>query len=294
MELNQPLSSTHDPESDSLTQAAPVQPSASSSQASLASPRDHVYRSIQSYPFHSDPSYQSGLSTILGHPTTPASPSELTDNPDLILQAQCFYFARKHGLEPIDITEYKNFLAITSSLQNQAHPQSLNPRDDGTTLPLERPDPVPRPSAPTPNTALTASAIPTQGIPPTQTTSPAPSAAPATNSSDPTPPYPTSFADIVDLITQNKPIPGIEKIPETVLEPGTSRQDHTAKRKKPWEKSTTTDDIQAATSHSGNTTQSTDEDRETVDIETPRQAGEGVVRILQPGAIPDSGLLAKE
>lgn len=294
MELNQPLSPTRNPESNSSTQAAPVRPFASSSQPPLASPRDHVYRSIQSYPFHSDPSYQSGLSTILGHPTTPASPSELTDNPDLILQAQCFYFARKHGLEPIDITEYKNFLAITSTLQNQAHSQSLIPRDDGATPPLERPDPVPRPSAPTPNTALTASTIPTQGLTPTpQTISPAPTPAPATNPSDPTPPYPTSFADIVELITQNKPIPGIEKIPETVLDPGSSRQDHTAKRRKPWEKSTA-DDTQVTTSDSGNIVEGADGDKEKLDIETPKQTGEGVVRILQPGAIPDSGLLAKE
>ncbi|KAI9716876.1 MAG: hypothetical protein M1812_005025 [Candelaria pacifica] len=53
-------------------------------------------------------------------------------------------------------------------------------------------------------------------------------------SSDPRAPYPTTFAEIVDLITTGRPIPGIKEIPDTVLA-GKETQSTTAKRKKPWE-----------------------------------------------------------
>lgn len=48
-------------------------------------------------------------------------------------------------------------------------------------------------------------------------------------------PYPTSFAQIVELISTGQPIPGIKEIPNTILE-GQSSQSTTSKRKKPWEK----------------------------------------------------------
>ena len=52
---------------------------------------------------------------------------------------------------------------------------------------------------------------------------------------EPPAPYPTSFSQIVGLITSGEPIPGIKKIPDTVLE-GHASQPTTAKRRKPWEK----------------------------------------------------------
>lgn len=280
MELNQPQTTSANADPDPLTQAPPSQPPIS---------QDTIFRRIQSYPFHSDPSYQSGLSTILGHSSVPASPSELTTNADLVLQTQCFYFARKYGLEPIDVTEYKNFLALTASFQTQ----SEIPQRNGDTPPLLKPDPVPRPSAPTPNTASAASTLPVQlhsqdiTSPPVSETSNVTSPPATATTQDPSPPYPTSFADIVDLITQNKPIPGIETIPDTVLEPGSSKQDRTAKRRKPWEKTTEGDQLVTESS-------SVAADDNKTSVETSRQTGEGVIRILQPDAIPDSGLLAKE
>ena len=47
-------------------------------------------------------------------------------------------------------------------------------------------------------------------------------------------PYPTSFSQIVDLITSGQPVPGIKEIPDTVLS-GKESNPKTAKRKKPWE-----------------------------------------------------------
>jgi len=56
----------------------------------------------------------------------------------------------------------------------------------------------------------------------------------ATNSTQQSAPYPTSFSEIVALITEGRPIPGIKEVPDTVLD-GQASQQNTSKRKKPWE-----------------------------------------------------------
>ena len=53
-----------------------------------------IYRGLSTYPFHTDQEYHAGLATILGHPGRAATPKEITDNADLVVQTQCFYFSR--------------------------------------------------------------------------------------------------------------------------------------------------------------------------------------------------------
>jgi hypothetical protein len=48
-------------------------------------------------------------------------------------------------------------------------------------------------------------------------------------------PYPKSFAEMVELITTGKPIPGIMEIPDTILPPPTEAATAPVRRK-PWEK----------------------------------------------------------
>lgn len=50
-----------------------------------------------------------------------------------------------------------------------------------------------------------------------------------------TAPYPTSFAQIVELITSGAPIPGIREIPNTLLTDQATIST-VPKRRKPWEK----------------------------------------------------------
>jgi hypothetical protein len=115
----------------------------------------------------------------------------------------------------------------------------------------------------------------------------------------------------VDLITRNIPVPGIEEIPTTVLEPGSSKVDRTPRRKKPWEKDENTTEQDEATTSAPDTSLSSSRpeiegttdsqesaltsgiDRQ-IDVNGHRETGEGVVNILKPNAVPDSGLLAKE
>lgn len=51
----------------------------------------------------------------------------------------------------------------------------------------------------------------------------------------PEPAYPTSFAHIVELITTGQPIPGIQQIPDTVLD-GHDITSEKPRRRKPWER----------------------------------------------------------
>jgi len=59
-------------------------------------------------------------------------------------------------------------------------------------------------------------------------------------------PYPSSFAEIVALITAGKPIPGIREIPPTVLEDQVTKP-VASKRRKPWEKEDTEVSVEGGT-----------------------------------------------
>ena len=225
--------------------------------------QDDIFTRLAQYPFDTDPDYLNGLSTILGHPSTPPSPSELSQNADLVLQAKCFYFTRKHGLPAIDPSAYRSWL----------HSRPSN--STGHAVDVDQPSDIPAAAA-TDESASTADIS-------TALEAPAGGLGQA-------PPYPDSFAAIVDLITRNVPVPGIEEIPDTVLEHGSSKVDHTARRKKPWESdaevAVQASDLDAAPA---STTQE-DENK----INGHLTTGEGVVNILQPDAIPEKNLLAKE
>lgn len=55
------------------------------------------------------------------------------------------------------------------------------------------------------------------------------------NPVEPPVPYPTSFEQIVELISTGQPVPGIKDVPDTVLE-GQASRTSAARREKPWEK----------------------------------------------------------
>jgi hypothetical protein len=122
----------------------------------------------------------------------------------------------------------------------------------------------------------------------------------------------------VDLITRNLPVPGIEEIPTTVLEPGSSKVDRTPRRKKPWEKDeqeTTTEEVEEEADTTDQATRQpsdnagpepaaaageptdgppTETTNPRIDVNGHKETGQGVVNILRPGAVPDGGLLAKD
>ncbi|CAO2648593.1 Nn.00g078600.m01.CDS01 [Neocucurbitaria sp. VM-36] len=172
-----------------------------------------VYDALERYNWDDDVEFQSGLSAILGSNSSPDQAAELA------LRARCFYYARKYN-KNIDFDAYKAY---------------RNARN--------RPPPTPPTTTTTTNGAQAPSQDPV-GLASTDTAGgimPVPA-----NPAEPPAPYPTSFAQIVELITSGQPIPGIKEIPPTVLT-GQGTEPAKARRKKPWEKeeaaTTTTQEV---------------------------------------------------
>ncbi|KAH8820563.1 hypothetical protein F5884DRAFT_54387 [Xylogone sp. PMI_703] len=136
------------------------------------------------------------------------SPAQIQE---LTLRARCFYLSRKKST-PIDFDAYKtHFLSkYPDGLPKEAlERKSASPTQDRTQPRIESDannDTVPQKDAP----------------------------------------YPSSFAEIVALITAGKPIPGIREIPPIVLEDQATRP-AASKRRKPWEKEGTGDVIDGGT-----------------------------------------------
>jgi hypothetical protein len=223
----------------------------------------------------------------------------------LILQAQCFYFSRKHNLPAIDPAAYQTWFdarasgltsshgfadedavlsgadtaapattergGVTEGVLGTLEPQSDSSGVQGRELVGEREE------GGNEIAAGVGTGVEGQGDGVVEQAQP----------QEP-PPYPTSFAAIVDLITRNIPVPGIEEIPTTILERGSSKSDQARRRKKPWEKDEEEEeDVKAeGTGWQGDVAGS--------DVNGHLTSGEGVVKILQPNAIADSGLVAKD
>ncbi|KAJ6262191.1 hypothetical protein Dda_2996 [Drechslerella dactyloides] len=173
---------------------------------------DRLFLALEDYCWEDDPEFQSGLTQILGATTDPAVVRQLTR------QAKCFFYARKIA-KPISFPLYAAWLDREES---SAAPRrrSPSPSRESELGPALGPTPIDSVSRVT-----TATDTPTSAANQTQNTAP-----------DGTP-YPISFAQIVELITSGKPIPGIKEIPNT-LNSAPPTQSTAQQRRKPWETST--------------------------------------------------------
>lgn len=159
-------------------------------------PDETLFQRLESYPFSTDKEFQSGLSSILA--SNPSQSSSL-----LILRARCFYYSRKHNTA-INFEAYRtwrsrqNLPVVTLEQMHRVKSPSTDPQTNG--MSIEKSDVT----------------VSQQG------------------EGQPSAPYPSSFSQIVDLITKGEPIPGIKEIPDTLLT-GQESAPVTAKRTKPWE-----------------------------------------------------------
>ncbi len=149
---------------------------------------------------------------------------------------------RKYNLpDPVDIAAYKTWIDAEKPTPSQ--PLTV---DDPAARPNLHDPPEPNQArSPNPTTAVETTIPQTDGAgaspnPPNPNPSEPTSTSTSTNTTLPpssqAAPYPQSFNSIIELITRNQPIPGIEDIPDTVLDPSLSPPDHTPRRRKPWEK----------------------------------------------------------
>ncbi|KAJ5495597.1 hypothetical protein N7539_000713 [Penicillium diatomitis] len=181
------------------------------------------FESLRAYSFTSDSEFANGLAIILNHPGTPASEEEITRDDDLVMKAKCYFFSRydigilvrqkNENMKKktpvqilIDPGRKKN---ITPAIDFAAYKAWLNTGPAKTASVHALPEVSDEPSAETSGEISRPSA--------------------------PDPAYPNSFAQIVELITTGQPIPGIEQIPDTVLE-GHDISSEKPRRRKPWEK----------------------------------------------------------
>ncbi|KAF3918888.1 hypothetical protein ABW20_dc0104009 [Dactylellina cionopaga] len=162
---------------------------------------DRLFLSLENYCWEDDPEFQSGLTQILTTATDPPHIRHLTR------QAKCFFYSRKIA-RPISFPLYSAWL----DREESSGPRCRSPSCE-----------VGPPLDPTPLDGSTSNPNIPSDTPTTETGT----------SKDETP-YPTSFAEIVELITSGKPIPGIREIPNT-LNPAAPTPSTAQPRRKPWE-----------------------------------------------------------
>lgn len=194
------------------------------------SPQQQLFTSLESYPFAHDSDFQSGLLAILSGPSQSQNPS------DLILHARCFYYARKYNVY-VDANAYREWRARqpVESLASLDPPQGmLAPGSESGNAGLR--DFVPTPEG----TPLKAGSARRENEIGTERSGamlmPSNQASGASNADvRPEERRPASFQEIVEMIQDGKPIPGIQEIPEIVLV-GEGTGALKERRQKPWER----------------------------------------------------------
>lgn len=135
---------------------------------------------------------------------------------NLLLRAQCFYFSRHSGV-PINPDAYAAYLgrAPLSPLSSTPNPVATTAAADA--VPID-----------TTQNSLTLDA----SVPQEHESAAVRGRSPT--GEDGSTPYPKSFAEIVELITSGKPIPGIKEIPNELSDEPPSESVE-PQRRKPWE-----------------------------------------------------------
>ncbi|KAL9050494.1 MAG: hypothetical protein Q9162_006601 [Coniocarpon cinnabarinum] len=203
-----------------------------------------LFETLEFHPYSTDYEYQAGLAAILGHPpiASSSSPKAIpadSSSRDLHLRARCFYFARKFpelcGQGSVDFDEYVAW-------REQQSPDCVTP------LVLTNPSP------PLGSANVSANHTPEKRADEAMATAhingtPLRSDRPrdlkqfedGNGPDSPVNGSAASFQEVMEMIKEGKPIPGIKDVPDTVLE-GQGTASTSVQRKKPWE-ATRFDDV---------------------------------------------------
>ncbi|KAK5997125.1 hypothetical protein PT974_02478 [Cladobotryum mycophilum] len=162
--------------------------------------QDAVYRAFDAYPWTKDTAFLSGLHAILGEPNSPNPP--LGSLRDMATHARIFYYTQRIGVT-IDFLGYQDWL--------DSHPEHQPPN----ILPEVYKS---SPSGAGDNSSSSTSAPPTewqQAAPKADLFVDRTKSAYSTNPEG-EPNYPMAFAEMIRLIQEGKPVPGIRQIPNTI------------------------------------------------------------------------------
>lgn len=139
-------------------------------------------------------SHQSGLHAILGEPNQQSPQTSLED---MTTHARIFYYAQRIGVN-IDFGAYKTWLARKPDHQPpDVLPEEYRQRDATNAAPTPALDW--QKAAPKTDLYIDKKAAATQSGPQDQ------------------PNYPMGFAEMIKLIQEGKPVPGIRQIPNTII-----------------------------------------------------------------------------
>lgn len=190
------------------------------------SEQDLVYKQFETYDFTKSPSYRSTLEQVYSQYLIVLSDKDLevkqdlsqgVFNPDRIptedreqldLQTKIFVFCSETD-NILEIQEYLDWSEANGVNKQQPKIQEVTEQED--------PNPVLNVDVSDKNVHSTESDVEAG--------------------------YTSNYEQIVDMIVNNKPIPGIKQIPTTILDPEQASENVLQQRKKPWEK----DDVTSTT-----------------------------------------------
>ncbi|KAF4441905.1 hypothetical protein F53441_11865 [Fusarium austroafricanum] len=178
-----------------------------------------VFTAFDTYPWKKDKNFMSGLYAILGEPGQQNPQASLAD---MAIHARIFYYAQRIGVN-IDFSDYKSWLASNADYQPpDVLPEEYRQRDEAN--------------------ASSTAALDWQKAAPKTDLYVDRKVAAAQSSSQDQPTYPMGFAEMIKLIQEGKPVPGIRQIPNTIVRDPTVKPVGTrAVPRKPWEKDVTAD-----------------------------------------------------
>ncbi|KAF5537407.1 hypothetical protein FNAPI_11426 [Fusarium napiforme] len=178
-----------------------------------------IFTAFDTYPWSKDKNFMSGLYAILGEPGQQNPQASLAD---MAIHARIFYYAQRIGVN-IDFSAYKAWLASNLDYQPpDVLPEEYRQRGVANVSPVPALDWQ-------------------KAAPKTDLYIDRKTAAAQSGSQD-QPSYPMGFAEMIQLIQEGKPVPGIRQIPNTVVrDPAVKPVGARAVPRKPWEKDTTVD-----------------------------------------------------
>ncbi|KAG6034600.1 hypothetical protein E4U40_003668 [Claviceps sp. LM458 group G5] len=198
---------------------------------------DDIFHAFDAYPWTKDKSFLSGLSAVLG----PRDSSSAKGSPvDMAIHARIFYYAQRIGVQ-IDFATYTAWLA-----RNPHHmpPQVL---PDECLISSSTSSSPSSPSTKATGAATTA----TEPLLPWQQAAPKADLyvdrRVVAEAAAGEPSYPVGFAEMLQLLSEGKEIPGIRQIPNTVARDASVKPvGARAAPRKPWEKETTQQAVESS------------------------------------------------
>ncbi|KAF4984671.1 hypothetical protein FZEAL_187 [Fusarium zealandicum] len=173
-----------------------------------------VFTAFDTYPWKKDKMFMSGLYAILGEPGQQNPQASLVD---MAIHARVFYYAQRIGVN-IDFGAYKEWLANNPD----HHPPDVLPDE------YRRRDEANASSPP---------ALDWQQAAPKADLYVDRKATAAKSGAEDQPNYPMGFAEMIKLLQEGKPVPGIRQIPNTIVrDPSVKPVGARVVPRKPWER----------------------------------------------------------